>query len=149
MNRMRKYVFWLLARTALIIYSRLPIFGRLRAAVGIIENNDTYLVIERNDGRGISFPGGLALPWESAEKAAAREIHEETGLRVTKSTFHSCYDSSHDIPVNITVFRVEADGQIRGSWEGTPRWADRDELRQRLLHSQRRIVETLPNQPAG
>ena len=65
-------MFWILSRTGLAVYSRLPIFGRLKASVAVIRDSQTFLVIERSDKRGVSFPGGLALPWESAEQAMAR-----------------------------------------------------------------------------
>lgn len=73
----------------------------------------------------------------------ARELMEETGLTVTKSLLKLRYDSSVEIPVNLTVFEVEASGELRGSWEGTPRWLRGSELQQRILPSQRRIIETL------
>lgn len=100
-------------------------------------------MIERNDGRGVCFPGGIALPWEDIEKTAHREILEETGLRVTKSTLKLRYSSSVEIPVDVSVFEVEADGQLRPSWEGTPCWLKPDELQQRILPSQKRVVEAL------
>ena len=136
-------MFWILSRTALAVYSRLPIFGPLSAAVGVIRNGDDFLLIERNDGRGVSFPGGLVHPWESAETAVSREILEETGLRVTKSLLKLRYYSCEEIPVNLIVFEVKADGQLRGSWEGTPRWLCLTEFSQRVVPSQKRIVETL------
>jgi 8-oxo-dGTP pyrophosphatase MutT (NUDIX family) len=143
-NVLKKYAFWILSRTGLAVYSRLPIFGPLRVAVGVMRTNDGFLVIERSDGRGLSFPGGIAMPWEGTEQAMVREFAEETGLKVTASQLKFSYFSGEDVPVNLAVFEVEADGQLRGSWEGDPRWARTTELRQRLLRSQKRIVETLP-----
>jgi 8-oxo-dGTP pyrophosphatase MutT (NUDIX family) len=109
-----------------------------------MRTNDGFLVIERSDGRGLSFPGGIAMPWEGTEQAMVREFAEETGLKVTASQLKFSYFSGEDVPVNLAVFEVEADGQLRGSWEGDPRWARTTELCQRLLRSQKRIVETLP-----
>jgi len=83
------------------------------------------------------------MPWEDIEKAAHREILEETGLRVTHSVLKMHYLDSVEVPVDLSVFEVEADGELRASWEGTPRWLDLNELRQRVLPSQRRIVDTL------
>jgi 8-oxo-dGTP pyrophosphatase MutT (NUDIX family) len=138
-----KYAFWILSRAGLAAYSRFPIFGPLKVALGVIRSGDSFLVIERNDGRGISFPGGLSLPWEAAEKTAEREILEETGLRVTKSVLKLHYVSKEDVPVDLSAFEVEVMGELRGSWEGTPRWVELTELRQRVLRSQRRVVEAL------
>jgi 8-oxo-dGTP pyrophosphatase MutT (NUDIX family) len=143
LSRLGKYTFWVLSRAGLAIYARFPAFGTLRVALGVVRNQDRFLAIERSDGRGVSFPGGLAMPWEDIEKAAAREILEETGLRVTKSVLKLHYFDSREIPVDLSVFEVEAEGELRASWEGTPRWLEVGELRQRVLPSQRRIVETL------
>jgi len=135
--------FWLLSRGCIAIYSRLPILGTLNGVVGLIRYNDAFLVIERNDGRGVSFPGGLQFPWESAEKALIREVREETGFEVTQFVFKLRYYSSAEIPLNITVFDAEAAGQLHGSWEGTPCWLPIAELRRRLLPSQRPILDDL------
>ena len=143
MKQLQRYLFWILSRTALVVYSRFPVFGRVRGSVGIIRNKDAFLVIERNDGRGISFPGGLTFPWETAEQSALREIREETGLTVTKSVLQSSYYSEEEIPLNLSVFEIEAEGEPRASWEGTPRWVLLPELRARILPSQRPIIETL------
>lgn len=111
--------------------------------MGILRRDDRYLVIERNDGRGLSFPGGLTLPWEGAEQSLVREILEETGLHVTQSVLKFRYYCSADIPANVTVFDVEAAGQLHGSWEGSPCWLPISELRERIIPAQRQIVEAL------
>jgi len=144
MNVLKKYAFWILSRTGLAVYSRLPIFGALRVAVGVMRNNDGFLVIERSDDRGLSFPGGIAMPWESTEAAVAREFCEETGLRVTRLQLKFSYFSDEEVPVNLAVFEVEAEGQLRSSWEGTPYWQPAAALRQRLLSSQKRIMDAYP-----
>jgi 8-oxo-dGTP pyrophosphatase MutT (NUDIX family) len=143
LNKLKRTLFWIVSRVGLFLYARFPIFGPLRAAMGILRKDATYLVIERNDGRGLSFPGGLLLPWEGAEQAVVREILEETGLTVSRSSVRSHYYSSADIPVNVTVFDIEAEGQLRGSWEGMPFWLPLSDLRQRIIPAQRRIVEML------
>jgi 8-oxo-dGTP pyrophosphatase MutT (NUDIX family) len=143
LNKLKKWTFWILSRAAMSVYPRLPIFGRLKAAVGVIQEGDKFLVIERNDGRGVSFPGGLGWPWETAEQTMAREILEETGLTVRSFLLVLRYDTSVGIPVDLAVFEVKADGQLRGSWEGTPAWLDLAELRSRVVRSQERIVRRL------
>jgi len=140
---LRKHLFWVVSRTGHFLYSHFPLFGPLKAAIGVIEKDGTFLMIERNDGRGLSFPGGLSLPWEDAEQALVREVLEETGLRVTNSVLRLRYYSSIDIPVNVTVFDVEVDGLMRGSWEGTPRWLRLPEVRRHVIAGQRPVVETL------
>lgn len=101
------------------------------------------LVIDRSDGRGLSFPGGLAMPWEPAEDAMKREVAEETGLRVKHSVQLFEYFNSADIPVVITAFAVEADGDPQGSWEGSPLWLPLTEIQPRLLPSQKEIPDRL------
>lgn len=135
--------FWLLSRCSVAIYSRLPIFGALKGVVGLIRYKDSFLMIERSDGRGVSFPGGLQFPWESAEKALVREVHEETGLEVTSLAFKLSYYTSAEIPLTITVFDAEAAGQLRSSWEGIPGWLPLAELRRRLLPSQLPVLDHL------
>jgi 8-oxo-dGTP pyrophosphatase MutT (NUDIX family) len=147
MNVLKKYAFWILSRTGLAVYSRLPLFGPLRVAVGVIRNNDNFLVIERSDGRGLSFPGGIAMPWEDIEKAMAREVSEETGLKVVRAKLKFTYFSDEEIPVNLAVFEAVADGQLQSSWEGTPFWLPAATLRQRLLLSQKRIVDAFSEPP--
>lgn len=141
--RVKKYMFWVVARTALFLYSCFPIFGRLRAAVGIIRKGDTFLVIERNDGRGVSFPGGLCNPWEQDDQALSREILEETGLKVASSDFKFRYRSDADVKVEVSVWEVTAEGVVEGSWEGTPRWLPLSEFGSRVIPGQRPVVEVL------
>jgi 8-oxo-dGTP pyrophosphatase MutT (NUDIX family) len=138
-------LFWLLSRSGFAIYSHFPLFGPLKAALGIMRRDDAFLVIDRNDGRGVSFPGGLQYPWESPEQACRREVREETGLKVTKSVVKLRYYSTADVPVNFTVFEIEAHGRLCGSWEGTPCWLRTAELRKRLVTSQHRLLELLEN----
>jgi len=142
-HMLSKKLFWLASRTGLAVYSRFPVFGPLKAAVGVMRREDTLLVIERNDGRGLSFPGGIQLPWEKPEQALVREAREETGLEVTNLVFKLRYYSSAEVPVNLTVFEMEAEGQLRSSWEGMPCWLPLSEVRQRLIASQRPVLESL------
>lgn len=72
-----------------------------------------------------------------------REVREETGLRVTRIIPLFQYHTTADIPVNLSVFDIEAEGNLRGSWEGTPVWLPLAEIQSRLLPSQRPIVDRL------
>jgi 8-oxo-dGTP pyrophosphatase MutT (NUDIX family) len=143
MDRVKRNLFWLVSRVALGCYRRVPVFGRLRASIGIIRDGGCVLVIRRNDGRGLCFPGGLAYAWETAEQALVREIQEETGMRVNSFEFAFRYDSSGEIPVRITVFHVKVEGEPRGSWEGMPEWVDVAEAQAGILRSQTYAVERL------
>lgn len=70
-----------------------------------------------------------------------REVEEETGLRVTHLALETRYHSTSDVPCTISVFRVEAEGEVRASWEGTPLWLALGELEPTLIKSQRPVVE--------
>lgn len=142
-ERVKKTLFWLISRIAMGCYRRVPIFGRLRASLGIIRDGDRVLVIRRNDGRGLSFPGGLAYPWETDEQALVREIQEETGLIAKNFELVFRYDSSGEIPARIAVFQTRAEGELRGSWEGTPDWVELVEAQAGVLPSQKYVVEQL------
>ena len=132
-----------MSRSALAAYSRLPLFGWLHASVAVIRKGPLVLVIDRSDGRGLSFPGGLAMPWETAEHAMQREVSEETGLQVKRCTPLLEYRSSVEVPVIIAVFAAEAEGELKDSWEGSPRWLPFTEIQPRLLPSQKEIVDRL------
>jgi 8-oxo-dGTP diphosphatase len=143
---LKRTLFAVLSRTCLAVYSRVPIFGHLRASVAIIKNGELVLVIERSDGRGLSFPGGLTWPWETAEQAMVREVLEETGLRVNQSSLLCEYKTAaeaSDVPCALSVFLAEATGELIDSWEGLPRWLPPNQLRSRLLPSQKQIVDRL------
>jgi ADP-ribose pyrophosphatase YjhB (NUDIX family) len=119
------------------------VFGSLRASIGVIHREKRILVIERNDGRGVSLPGGIAGWREALEETLRREVSEETGLSVTGANLLMQYHSNADVPCNISVFRAEADGELKGSWEGSPRWMTVEELEGRLLESQRPVLELM------
>jgi 8-oxo-dGTP pyrophosphatase MutT (NUDIX family) len=146
---LKKNLFWIVSRVALWGYGHAPVFGPLRASIGVIRNGRRVLVIRRNDGRGFSFPGGLALPWETDEKAVTREIKEETGLLCERLEFAFRYENCFEVPVRIAVFHVKASGEIRGSWEGTPEWIETADLQGKVLRSQQYIVEQLLAETAG
>jgi mutator protein MutT len=111
--------------------------------VGVIRQGDRFLVIDRSDGLGLSFPGGLAHAWETEEAAVVREVREETGLTVTSKSLVMQYDHDWPYPHSTSVYDVEAAGEVRGSWEGQPVWVDLRELRQGVVRNQREIVAKL------
>ena len=139
----KRVLFRVIARTAIATYRSFPIFGYLRASIAILRKDDLILVIDRNDARGFSFPGGLAHPRETAEQAMRREVEEETGLKIEKSSFLFDYRSTADIPCVVSVFEVEASGNLAESWEGSPRWLSRAEIKLRLLPSQTEVLTRL------
>jgi len=141
--KIKRLLFAVIARSAIAIYSRVPIFGYLRASLAVVRKGELILVIDRNDGRGFSFPGGLSHRGETAEHSMRREVREETGLEVEKSSFLFEYRTSADVPCDVTVFEAETSGSLRESWEGSPRWLTSTEIRRRLLASQTEVINRI------
>jgi len=144
----KRRLFWIVARSGLALYRTFPVFGSLRASIAIIRHGETVLAIERNDGRGFSLPGGIVGSRESGEEALHREVREETGLRVIRHELLSFYHSSDDVPCDISVYEVQAEGELRSSWEGSPRWVTLAELEPRILKSQRPVLKLLAGESA-
>lgn len=136
-------LFWLCSRIFVGVYGRLPLFGTLRTAAAVVCREGRYLVVDRSDGRGLGFPGGIAMPWESERRAMERETEEETGMRVTAAAFAFRYRVRWPIPCWIAVFDATAEGEPRGSWEGRAVWATREELRAGVFESHAAIVQHL------
>jgi ADP-ribose pyrophosphatase YjhB (NUDIX family) len=145
----KRQIFWVIARTCFTLYRFFPLFGTLRAAIGIIHRDEKILMIHRNDGRGLSLPGGISKWRETAEQTLAREILEETGLSVTGKELKLKYYSDADVPCNISVFAVQASGELKNSWEGSPQWMTAAEIEPGLLPSQRPVLELLKQATAN
>ena len=138
---LKRRVFWVVARTGLFLYRRFPIFGYLRASIAIIYRDGKFLVIQRNDGRGVSLPGGIANRKETEEETLRREVFEETGLRVTGHELRFHFDSTADVPCHVAVYEAQAAGELKESWEGSPQWMAFAEIEPRILKSQRAVLE--------
>jgi 8-oxo-dGTP pyrophosphatase MutT (NUDIX family) len=140
---LKRRLFWIVARTGIFLYRWFPVFGYLRASIAILHHDGRFLVIERNDGRGVSLPGGIAGRKENEEKALRREVLEETGLRITSLELRMRFRSAGDVPCDVAVFEVQATGALKDSWEGTPQWMTVAEIEPRILKSQRRVLELM------
>jgi ADP-ribose pyrophosphatase YjhB (NUDIX family) len=146
---LKRRVFWIVARTCLTLYGWFPLFGTLRASVGVIHREGKILVIQRNDGRGLSLPGGISGWKEAEEETLRREIVEETGLSVTGKELKLQYYSQVEFPCTVSVFEVRVSGELKDSWEGSPHWMTVAELEPRFLESQRPALEVLRNISTG
>jgi 8-oxo-dGTP pyrophosphatase MutT (NUDIX family) len=142
-ENLKRHLFWLIARTCFALYRTFPVFGSLRASIAIIHSGKRFLVIRRNDGRGLSLPGGIAGWRESEESTLRREVREETGLDVTSLELKKRYHSRADVPCIISVFDVNASGELQDSWEGSACWMTIEELEPRLLVSQEAALECM------
>jgi 8-oxo-dGTP pyrophosphatase MutT (NUDIX family) len=149
LTSLKRRSFWIVARTCFQLYRWFPLFGSLRASIAIIQREGKFLVIDRNDGRGLGLPGGIANWREKEEATLHREVREETGLAVTSAEFRMRYHASTDVPCDISVFEVTASGELRESWEGPPRWMSAAEIEPRLLKSQRPVVDLLRKMETG
>lgn len=139
----RARAFRVVSRSCIALYRRFPIFGALRGAIAVVPYGDRYVMIERADGLGLCFPGGLVHPGESAETALRREIEEETGMAVQKVESWFDYRDDELYPTHIFVFRAEATGQPRSSWEGRAVIIDLPEMEAGILNNQREVVSRL------
>jgi 8-oxo-dGTP diphosphatase len=140
---LKRRAFFVVARVCFGLYRTFPLFGPLRASVAVIHREHKILVIQRNDGRGMSLPGGIAGRREAEEVTLRREVREETGLTVTHAELQMTYYTGAEVPCNISVFRAEATGELTESWEGTPRWMTLEDLEPRLIKSQRPVLELM------
>lgn len=140
---LKRRLFFIVARLCFALYRAFPVFGPLRASIAVIHREHKILVIQRNDGRGVSLPGGIANRGETEEVTLRREVREETGLSVTSAELQMRYFSGAEVPCNISVYTAEVNGELRESWEGTPRWMAVDELEPLLIKSQRSLVELM------
>jgi 8-oxo-dGTP pyrophosphatase MutT (NUDIX family) len=143
LDDLKRRAFWIVARVCFQLYRWFPIFGSLRSSVAIVHQGKKIIVVERNDGRGLSLPGGVSSRGEAEETTMRREVLEETGLTVESAEFQMRYHSTAEVPCHISVFTAKASGELKASWEGTPRWATVDEIEPRLMKSQRPILPLL------
>ena len=139
----KRGVFFVVARVCFALYRTFPIFGPLRASIAIIHRDHKILVSHRNDGRGVSLPGGIAGRGETEEVTLRREVQEETGMSLTNAELQQRYFSAAELPCNISVFVAEVSGDLKESWEGTPRWMTVDELEPLLIKSQQPLLEPM------
>lgn len=89
-----------------------------------------------------TLPGGKVEDGESYEQGAVRETEEEAGLVVTSAMHFLTLEE----PYQRTEFFLAADwhGDVRGSDEGRPKWADpRELIKKRTLSNDRDTAAAL------
>jgi 8-oxo-dGTP pyrophosphatase MutT (NUDIX family) len=142
-SSLKRSAFWIISRTCFTLYRWFPVFGSLRAALAVIPRDGKILIIHRADGRGFSLPGGISTRREPEETTLRREVLEETGLSVTRAELRLRYHSDADVPADISVFEAQVSGEVKDSWEGSPRWMVPGEIEPRLVESQRPVLELM------
>jgi ADP-ribose pyrophosphatase YjhB (NUDIX family) len=141
LDNLKRQLFWIIANSCRKLYGALPLFGTLRAALGVIHRNGKFLVICRNDGRGVSLPGGICSWRESEERTIDREVQEETGLAVSGKKLILRFYNNVDFPCNVSLFEVQlAADSLASSWEGSPQWMTIDEIEPQLVASQEPVL---------
>lgn len=112
----------------------------------IIEVDDQIVLIERaNEPVGWAIPGGFVDEGESVERAAVREVAEETSLNVKLKDLLYVYSNPSRDPrqhTMSTVFIGEATGMPRGGDDARrARLFDRTSLPDPLVFDHARILE--------
>lgn len=79
-----------------------------RAVVAYVLRNGMLLSVPRLDTGEHAAPGGKVEPGESFEEGLARELHEETGLRIVRAW--RVFDGAHGVYM-VQAYRVEALGE--------------------------------------
>ncbi len=94
------------------------------------------LMIELTYLPGLSLPGGYLNPGETLEEGLAREIREETSLKVTGWKYFGSFSTYKSIFHTIcSLFEVtEYSGNITSSKEGKPIWVTIDEAIERCAY---------------
>ena len=141
LDKLKRRSFYVIANACLKLYGWFPIFGTLRAALAVIYKDGKFLVIHRNDGRGVCLPGGLCNWREAEEVTLDREVREETGMTVSGKEVILRYYNEVDFPCSLTVFRAQASGEMKNSWEGSPQWRSVAEIEPELVASQRPVLD--------
>ena len=131
------------SRAAAFGYGLFPIFGRLQGVMIILERNESFLAIQRNDGLGFGLPGGFVGRKEPLVEALRRELHEETGLELVSCEELFRFDSDFRFPTTTVVYQGEAEGILRESWEGRPSWLPLSEIEQRVYPPIEPVIEYL------
>ncbi len=109
--------------------------ANIGSCAAIFDDRGRVLLVKHTYGHfNWNPPGGLALPDEEPARAAARELEEETGLRLTPGPISGLYyEPGHDFgPMLHFVFRFAWDpSQTPVAMPpeiGEVRWCDPDDL---------------------
>ena len=92
----------------------------------VVDERGRVLVTRRRDNGHWEAPGGILEPGESFEEGVAREIREETGLRVDVEVLTGVYLNRSDDIVALVYRCAPVGGVIEGSTDEVieSRWID-------------------------
>ena len=99
----------------------------------MVYDRDRVLVQDRVDPGwpGVAFPGGHVEPAETFTEAAAREVYEETGLKIVSPKLCGVKERLDRDGSRYIVFLYKCDefsGELRSCDEGENRWVERADL---------------------
>jgi 8-oxo-dGTP diphosphatase len=104
----------------------------LLGAGAIIEQDGKFLLIDRTDGLGYTFPGGIVRHKETLEKCVLREVREETGYKIKLTGLVGVYSKLGRDPrfraISIAYKGSILSGTQHGSGEGEPCWRSPEEV---------------------
>lgn len=115
----------------------LPVPPRPTTSV-LCVNKGKILVINISYKKGLTLPGGGTRIGESFEKAAKRELFEETGLTGYDLKYFASFGSNNEYPASNVVFTAKVKGKLKNSIEGRPLWADPKIIVKELVYSDNR-----------
>ena len=111
----------------------------VRAAGGLVLRDGQVLLVHRPRYNDWTFPKGKALPRESDEECALREVHEETGVRarLDAELGTTLYTDAKGRAKRVrwwSMEPVEDDGFTPGEEVDELRWAPADEAAELLTY---------------
>lgn len=110
--------------TAPVVHLLTPSFTM--GAIALIEYDGRILALRQLHRRGLSLPGGLVDRGETPQQAVVREVHEETGLRVTSGGVYAVSVATRRRQLDV-IFRIECTTEpvVRPASEATSfAWVD-------------------------
>lgn len=116
-------------------------------AIALIEYDGKLLALRQTHRQGVSLPGGLVEKGEHPAAAVAREVLEETGIRIDPGDVIATTFETKLRHIDV-LFRVTCDAEptVRVASEATSyewltldQWTDVDPATQRILHAVRAV----------
>lgn len=137
-------------------------FGPVAAVGALVTQGDGRLLMvrrARDPGKGKwGLPGGFVDRDETVEEAMAREVHEETGLRIARSEYLMSYPNSYNyrdviVPVIDVFYLCEVESGSRVDLDPVElehyEWVlpDANHLENMAFHSNRLAIEHWLSRP--